>query len=50
MIVSGVGQDKPHTGSIINYIGNGIYHAVPQERPEMLIDAFEEILRNGTYR
>jgi UDP:flavonoid glycosyltransferase YjiC (YdhE family) len=50
MIVSGIGQDKAHTGGIVNYIGNGIYNAVHQTNSKMLSDAFEEILKNGTYR
>lgn len=50
MIVSGVGQDKTHTGGIINYIGNGIYNAVPKVDSKMIGDAFEEILKNGSYR
>lgn len=50
MIVSGVGQDKSHTGALINYIGNGIYNAVHQTDPEMLSNAFEEVLRNQSYR
>ena len=50
LIVSGVGQDKSHTGALINYIGNGIYNAVHEASPEMLSGAFEEILRNQSYR
>ena len=50
MIVSGVGQDKSHTGALINYIGNGIYNAVHQATPEMLSSAFEIILNNQSYR
>ncbi|KAJ4346241.1 hypothetical protein N0V95_005557 [Ascochyta clinopodiicola] len=50
MIVSGVGQDKSHTGGLISYIGNGIYNAVHQTNPEMISAAFEEILKNQTYR
>ncbi|KZM26207.1 transferase [Ascochyta rabiei] len=50
MIVSGVGQDKSHTGALINYIGNGIYHAVHQTNSEILSVAFAEILKNQTYR
>ena len=50
MIVSGVGQDKSHTGALINYIGNGIYNAVHQTDPEMLSAAFEEILKKQSYR
>jgi UDP:flavonoid glycosyltransferase YjiC (YdhE family) len=50
MIVSGVGQDKLHTGGIINYVGNGIYEAVHQTDKEMLRRAFEEMMRNGSYK
>lgn len=50
MIVSGVGQDKLHTGGIINYVGNGIYEAVHQTDKEMLKRAFEEMMRNDSYR
>ncbi|XPS98656.1 hypothetical protein M3J09_007853 [Ascochyta lentis] len=50
MIVSGVGQDKSHTGALINYIGNGIYNAVHQTDPNMLSVAFEEMLKNESYR
>lgn len=50
MIVSGVGQDKSHTGALINYVGVGIYNAVHQTNAEMLRDAFEELLKNQTYR
>jgi UDP:flavonoid glycosyltransferase YjiC (YdhE family) len=50
MIVSGVGQDKSHTGALINYIGNGIYNAVHQTDSKMLRSAFEEILKNQSYR
>lgn len=50
MIVSGVGQDKTHTGGIINYVGNGIYEAVHQTDKEMLGRAFEEMMRNGSYK
>lgn len=50
MIVSGVGQDKSHTGALVNYIGNGIYHAVHQTDSEMLSSAFDEILKNQSYR
>jgi UDP:flavonoid glycosyltransferase YjiC (YdhE family) len=50
MIVSGVGQDKSHTGALINYIGNGIYNAVHQTDAKMLSGAFEEILKNQSYR
>lgn len=50
MVVSGVGQDKAHTGGIINYVGTGIYNAVHQTNPKMIGDAFEEILKNKTYR
>lgn len=50
MIVSGVGQDKSHTGGIINYVGNGIYHAVHQTDATMLSEAFDEISRNQSYR
>jgi hypothetical protein len=50
MIVSGVGQDKTHTGGIINYVGTGIYNAVHETSPKMIGDAFDEILKNETYR
>jgi UDP:flavonoid glycosyltransferase YjiC (YdhE family) len=50
MILSGVGQDKLHTGMLVNYTGVGIYHAVSEASAEMLIEAFEEITRNKTYR
>ncbi|KAL6702908.1 hypothetical protein ACN47E_000809 [Coniothyrium glycines] len=50
MIVSGIGQDKTHTGGIINYVGNGIYNPVFHTNSKMLGDAYEEILRNKTYR
>jgi UDP:flavonoid glycosyltransferase YjiC (YdhE family) len=50
MIVSGVGQDKSHTGGIINYVGTGIYNAVHQTDSKMIGEAFEEILRNASYR
>ncbi|KAF3043717.1 hypothetical protein E8E12_008378 [Didymella heteroderae] len=50
MIVSGVGQDKTHTGGIINYVGNGIYEAVHQTDKEMLSRAFDEMMRNDSYR
>ena len=50
IIASGVGQDKLHTGGIINYVGNGIYNAVAHASPEILTDALNEILRNGTYK
>ncbi|KAF2623679.1 glycosyltransferase family 1 protein [Macroventuria anomochaeta] len=50
LIVTGVAQDKSHTGALINYIGNGIYNAVHETSPEMLSGAFEEILRNQSYR
>lgn len=50
MIVSGVGQDKTHTGGIINYVGNGIYEAVHQTDEDMLRRAFEEIVGNPKYK
>jgi len=50
MIVSGVGQDKTHTGGIINYVGNGIYEAVHRTDKDMLRRAFEEMMRNGSYK
>jgi UDP:flavonoid glycosyltransferase YjiC (YdhE family) len=50
MIVSGVGQDKSHTGGIINYIGNGIYNAVHQTDAYTISVAFEEIQKNSSYR
>jgi UDP:flavonoid glycosyltransferase YjiC (YdhE family) len=50
MIISGIGQDKLHTGTLINYTGVGIYHAVPQVTVQMLTDAFEELTSNKTYR
>jgi hypothetical protein len=50
MIVSGVGQDKAHTGGIINYIGNGIYNAVHQVDEKMIGDAFEKMMQNGSFR
>jgi hypothetical protein len=50
MIVSGVGQDKFHTGALINYVGNGIYHPVHQAMPEMVSAAYEEIQKNQSYR
>lgn len=50
MIVSGVGQDKSHTGGTVNYVGNGIYNAVHQTDAKMLSTAFEEILKNQSYR
>ncbi|KAF1941841.1 UDP-Glycosyltransferase/glycogen phosphorylase [Clathrospora elynae] len=49
MILSGVGQDKLHTGTLVNYTGYGIYHAVSQASPQMLTDSFDEIMGNGTY-
>ncbi|KAL1653137.1 hypothetical protein SLS61_004383 [Didymella pomorum] len=50
LILSGVGQDKTHTGGIVNYVGNGIYEAVHQTDKEMLGKAFEEMMMNGSYR
>ena len=50
MIVSGVGQDKLHTGTLINYKGFGIYHALPQVTPDLLTETFDEIMGNDTYR
>jgi UDP:flavonoid glycosyltransferase YjiC (YdhE family) len=50
MIVSGLGQDKSHTGALINYIGNGIYNPVHQTDAEMIRNAFEEIWKNQSYR
>lgn len=50
MLLSGVGQDKSQTGGIINYVGCGIYHAVPQVDPEALEKSLDELLRNQTYR
>lgn len=50
MIISGVGQDKLHTGVLVNYTGFGIYHAMPQVTPELLTVAFDEIVKNATYR
>ncbi|KAH5543326.1 hypothetical protein HBI51_029340 [Parastagonospora nodorum] len=50
MIVSGVGQDKSHTGGIINYVGVGIYNAVYKTNPKMIADSFDEILNNASYR
>lgn len=50
MIVSGIGQDKSHTGGLINYIGNGIYNAVHQVDSQMLSSAFEELSKNHSYR
>jgi UDP:flavonoid glycosyltransferase YjiC (YdhE family) len=50
MIMSGVGQDKLHTGALINYKGFGIYHALPQVTAELLTDDFDKILGNQTYR
>jgi UDP:flavonoid glycosyltransferase YjiC (YdhE family) len=50
MIISGIGQDKLHTGSLINYTGFGIYHAVSQVTTELLKGAFEEIMENKTYK
>ncbi|RAR11281.1 UDP-Glycosyltransferase/glycogen phosphorylase [Stemphylium lycopersici] len=49
MIISGVGQDKLHTGVLVNYTGFGIYHAVHQVTPEFLTRAFDEIVKNATY-
>jgi UDP:flavonoid glycosyltransferase YjiC (YdhE family) len=50
MIVSGVGQDKLHTGTLVNYTGFGIYHAVSQTTTELLRGAFEEIIGHEMYR
>jgi hypothetical protein len=50
MIISGIGQDKLHTGALINYTGVGIYHAVPQVTAQMLTDAFDEMIKNKRYR
>jgi UDP:flavonoid glycosyltransferase YjiC (YdhE family) len=50
LIVSGVGEDKLHTGSILSYIGNGIYNPVHYTNPEMIRDSFDEILKNQSYR
>jgi UDP:flavonoid glycosyltransferase YjiC (YdhE family) len=50
LIVSGVGEDKLHTGSIISYIGNGIYNPVHYTNPEMIRNSFDEILKNQSYR
>lgn len=50
MVVSGLGQDKSHTGALINYIGNGVYNPVNQIDPELLSSSFEEVLRNDSYR
>ena len=50
MIFSGVGQDKLHTGALIEWSGVGIYHAVPQVTSAMVSDAFEKILSNESYR
>jgi hypothetical protein len=50
MIISGTGQDKLHTGALVNYTGVGIYHAVPQVTARMLTDAFDEMTSNKTYR
>jgi UDP:flavonoid glycosyltransferase YjiC (YdhE family) len=50
LIVSGVGEDKLHTGSILSYIGNGIYNPVHYTSPEMIRNSFDEILKNQSYR
>ncbi|KAL1792165.1 hypothetical protein ACET3X_009916 [Alternaria dauci] len=50
MIVSGIGQDKLHTGALINYKGFGLYNAVPQVTAELLTETFDKIMSNGTYR
>ncbi|KAI4638204.1 hypothetical protein J4E93_010360 [Alternaria ventricosa] len=50
MVVSGAGQDKSHTGTLINYRGFGIYHALPQVTPELLTETFDKIVGNETYR
>ena len=50
MLVSGVGQDKSHTGALINYVGNGVYNAVHHTPVEMIHSGFKEILKNPTYR
>jgi hypothetical protein len=50
MIVSGTGQDKLHTGTLINYRGFGIYHALPRVTPTLLTDTFDKIMGNDTYR
>jgi hypothetical protein len=50
MIVSGVGQDKTHTGGIINYVGNGIYTAEHQVDENIVGNAFKEILENQSYK
>jgi hypothetical protein len=50
LIVSGVGEDKLHTGSILSYIGNGIYNPVHYTNSEMIRNSFDEILKNQSYR
>lgn len=50
MIVSGNGQDKLHTGTLINYRGFGIYHALPQVTPGLLTETFDKIMGNATYK
>lgn len=50
MILSGVGQDKLQTGTLVERSGVGIYHAVPQVTAAMLTGAVEKILTNATYR
>jgi UDP:flavonoid glycosyltransferase YjiC (YdhE family) len=50
LIVSGVGEDKLQTGSILSYVGNGIYNPVHYTNPEMIRNSFDEILKNQSYR
>ncbi|KAJ8109797.1 hypothetical protein OPT61_g7195 [Boeremia exigua] len=50
IIATGVGEDKAQTGGIINYVGNGIYHAVHQADKEMVSKAFEDVLNNKSYK
>ncbi|KAG9186696.1 hypothetical protein G6011_09804 [Alternaria panax] len=49
LIISGVGQDKLHTGALINYKGFGIYNALHQITAELLTETFDKIMGNETY-
>lgn len=50
MIISGIGQDKLHTGALINYKGFGIYNALPQVTAELLTESFDKMMGNATYQ
>ena len=49
MVVSGVGQDKATTNTIVEYTGVGINLKVPQPGAEKLGEAISKILKDPSY-